>query len=186
MTNSGGLIRIAGEFVAGCALFLLYRGCRDAKGDERRWAVFAAAAAAGVVALGALRLADPFGLVFFVVLIPSLALSSGGLSRLLATPTAVFMGEASYSLYMTHSAVLKAFDRVLPSAKYAGRSLAARSGVLALELTLVILIASLTYLFIERPAREMLRRRVDARLNPRSGLLFGLARAATAVGGKLG
>ncbi|APR87985.1 Acyltransferase [Minicystis rosea] len=159
----GGPVRIAGEFVAGCALFLFHREVQGSAAGARTAAFATAFAVLGIVALIMVRRADPFALIFFAVLIVALALSPHGLAKPLSAPLVIFFGEASYSLYMTHVIVLRVLKVVFPMSRFAERSLAVRAGVLGGYLALIFAAAALTYVAVERPAREWLRRRIDGR-----------------------
>jgi peptidoglycan/LPS O-acetylase OafA/YrhL len=100
---------------------------------------------------------------FFPVLVGSLALSRRGLSRLLATGPFVHGGRISYSLYLVHVPIFEIFwtemgwhQRLAP-----GSGLAA---ILTPQLLLAALVAAhLAYTFVEEPSRRWLRDRGPGR-----------------------
>lgn len=80
-------------------------------------------------------------------------------TRLLSTSAILFLGEISYSLYMTHGIVDKLLKIVLPPEHFAASPLLSRLGILAVYWAAVALAALLCYFIIERPSRTWLKRR---------------------------
>jgi peptidoglycan/LPS O-acetylase OafA/YrhL len=76
-------------------------------------------------------------------------------SRLLNTPAAIALGDASYSIYLVHLGVLLA---VAWLTGLAGRGLLFDSIRLVAVVTAIIALSMLVYRFYEAPAREWLRR----------------------------
>ena len=76
-------------------------------------------------------------------------------SRLLNTPAAITLGDASYSIYLVHLAVLLAVAWLTGSA---GRGLVFDSMRLVVVVAAIIVLSMLVYRFYEAPAREWLRR----------------------------
>ena len=97
----------------------------------------------------------------FAVLIFSLAYASGPLSSILSSRRAVFWGEASYALYMTHGVIERVGSTVCPMESFAHASLAVRASALAGYAVVVPSVAAATYLIIERPARDGIRSALD-------------------------
>jgi peptidoglycan/LPS O-acetylase OafA/YrhL len=96
------------------------------------------------VSVSYLKFAD--GGVFFGLLIFSLASGAGIFARILSTPAFVFLGEISYSAYMTHLVLISAYQNhrdVVPSLPF------------LLFLSGLFVLCSATYFLIERPARGM-------------------------------
>jgi peptidoglycan/LPS O-acetylase OafA/YrhL len=76
-------------------------------------------------------------------------------SRLLNTPAAIALGDASYSIYLVHLGVLLAVAWLTGSA---GRGLLFDTIRLVVVVTAIIALSMLVYRFYEAPAREWLRR----------------------------
>jgi peptidoglycan/LPS O-acetylase OafA/YrhL len=88
-------------------------------------------------------------------------------SRMLATPSLIVLGDASYSIYLLHSWTLRLFIRPAPVFDLAWGLDTALRITCGIGLTLVTAYA--TYRLIEVPARTWLRRKLGALI----GLVFG-------------
>jgi peptidoglycan/LPS O-acetylase OafA/YrhL len=77
-----------------------------------------------------------------------------GLTGVLNTKPLLALGEASYSIYLTHEIVLVTVDKLLPGP----HSLAADLVKLAAEVGIIFTVALLLYRFYEVPSRKWLRR----------------------------
>lgn len=157
--------RIAGGFLAGAATCLAVRRIPRTPRVER------AAAAAAVLVVAEMLVAmgwgwwrghgrDEYGgvlVVLFPVLVGALALSTRGISRVLASAPLVHGGRISYSLYLVHVPLLEIFWTGMQStARLAPGS--ALGEALVPQLPLVaLLLAHLAYRFVEEPARRWLR-----------------------------
>lgn len=110
------------------------------------------------------RFATDAGVLLAVALL-ILGLSSGAgiVSRLLSVRAGIFLGEISYSIYLVHGIVLRLVKIILPTQRFVTSPLPVRTGILALDLSGVLLAAVLLYFLIERPARTWLRRKFDRR-----------------------
>ncbi len=163
MTSNFGALRILPSFALGVALYLVVRS-RPAPA----WAAWpmALAGLAVVIATTSLRL-DP------VFAWPGLALVIWGLAEaarhgqegLMGSKTAVWLGEISYGVYMTHLFVDIVWFRLMGFAGVTAASaepvrLAAWWGVMAATLA----VSAFAFHLIEKPARQRLRRFGDARL----------------------
>jgi peptidoglycan/LPS O-acetylase OafA/YrhL len=103
----------------------------------------------------ALRLSHPL----FGLLIYTLAWQRGPVARLLSIPLVVLLGEASYALYMYHYPVWAYFQQLWSKLLHLPVGLAFNATYLV-----VVLVASLlVYRLIERPARQWVTGRIDAR-----------------------
>lgn len=164
------VLRIAGGFVAGSLTCLAVRRFRPTPWVDRLATATVVLSAAGIVAgvwvLPRLSSASGSGwavVALFPVLVGALALSTRGPSRLLASRAAVHGGRISYSLYLVHVPVFE----VLWTAMAHGRLL--RPGgalfriVVPAAVVVVVLLAHLSYRFIEEPARLALRARGPGR-----------------------
>jgi peptidoglycan/LPS O-acetylase OafA/YrhL len=154
----------AHEFLMGIAVCLWLR--EEQKGERKEW--MRGPTAVGLAALGLLSLAAfrgpiPFmpALVgihspLFALLIYGLAKQRGWIARLLSTPAFVFLGEISYSLYLTHLTVwlnMDGFNRE----HFFLRQSSMLNFLFCLTLSLVL--AAALYKGIEEPYRRAFRNR---------------------------
>lgn len=156
--DASALVRIAGAFVMGaflCRCFTL----RPAAGT--RWDAVAVISLAAVAAT--LVLVQPHGAArlvvvpFFGALIYALARARGILARALGSTPMVFLGEASYALYMTHGLIAEAGARLAPLGSFADATTAIRSAAVIGYVVALLGVAILTYLAVEQPTRRGLR-----------------------------
>lgn len=150
-TFQWGALRIVPCFAYGCALYLLHRrGIRHA-------GLVAGVGAVGVVLAASLGLPDPVT----VLAAGAMILGLGGISNEqagpLASPTGVYLGEISYSVYMVNAPVLLVGTNV--AARLVGESADGKLPVWAvLAIVLMIpVVAAATYHLVEYPARRWLR-----------------------------
>jgi len=149
-----GFVRIVPAFLFGAALYRL--GATTSL--PRRAALFGATVAAvWIVAAASLGLSDAIIWPAFGLLIFSLAEASKTEPRgVLGAAWLVYLGEASYSVYMTHLPVdiayFQALDRIAP-ALTGPAAWAAWVGVFAATLATSIA----TYHLVEKPARNWMR-----------------------------
>jgi peptidoglycan/LPS O-acetylase OafA/YrhL len=146
------LLRVTAEFVGGYFLFQIYR---------RGWKCPLPPGISGALALLICAVCTYFdatraySLPFFALLIWGLAVNTEGW---LAGPLAVYWGQVSYSLYMTHGLCQIFLNRALPAGHFVTSSFAIRAGLVALYLFLIVVAAVLTYHYVETPARHWLNR----------------------------
>jgi len=151
------LVRISAEFTAGGFLARLYPLVRSGRG----WGLLALGSTIAVPCL--LYFTPPRvssqALVFpFAGIVIGLSLGRGLLGAFLALPSVVFLGEVSYSLYMTHAVILMFGVKIVSMETHRTSGLATR-GLILLGYTIVVLAAAIgTYVLVERPARTRLRR----------------------------
>lgn len=98
-------------------------------------------------------------LALFFVVVWSLGLS-GSRPRLLQARPLVFLGDISYSLYMTHALVLAVLAHLQVSSVLQAASLPVRAAILAAMFVAIFLAALGCHFAVERPARGWVRRRV--------------------------
>jgi peptidoglycan/LPS O-acetylase OafA/YrhL len=104
-TTDYGVLRIGGEFATGC---LLQRAYVAGFARNAPWAVIAPLSVVGAGL--ALLLESAAAMVFcFAVLVYALAHQRGALATFLSTRPIVFLGEASYAIYILHFVVLRYF-----------------------------------------------------------------------------
>ena len=150
-----GFIRIIPAFLLGAALYQLGKTVPL----PRPLALGGVAAAVGwIIAASTLRLSDAAIWPAFGLLIFSLAEASKTSSRgIMSAAWLVYLGEVSYSVYMTHLPVdiayFHALDRLAPRIAGAAAWIAWVGVFLA---TLVVSMA--TYHLVERPARNWMRK----------------------------
>jgi peptidoglycan/LPS O-acetylase OafA/YrhL len=80
-------------------------------------------------------------------------------SRLLAWSPVVFLGDISYSIYLTHGIVQRVLKIVLPAEKFAASSPVVRAGILLAYVAALFALSLCVHYGVERPARNWLRRR---------------------------
>jgi len=146
-----GVVRVFGEFTTGCWLERAW-----AAGFARRapWPLVALAAVGAAVAFAVLPLA-PAMVACFAVLVYALADQRGILSKLLSSRPLLFLGEASYAIYMMHWPVMRVLGRFVAPA----RTLAELRTVIALYLAAILAAALAVHLAFEDPVRRRLRGR---------------------------
>lgn len=168
------VIRLA-EFCAGILtgrIFFALQGMETWRDRRGQWFYLPAIAVTLLVASQAHRI--PYPLVHNGLLLPvyacmilGLALSGGGLARWLSTEGAVFLGNASYSMYILHVPIFAwlniCWRRVL--------GLDATGPVWqAVYFASVVLVSSLVYKAVEEPMHYWLKRNLTQRLSPESNL----------------
>ena len=93
------------------------------------------------------------------LLLLGLSRADGIVSRLLAWSPIVFLGDISYSIYLSHGVVQRILKIILPADKFAASPLAVRVGVLLTFVLALFALSLCVYFTVERPARNWLRRR---------------------------
>lgn len=156
MTAQIGLLRIAPSFFMGVALYVFARSCAA----PALWAWPIATVSLAWIAL-VIALQAWLGLVWlgFAGLIYGLAeIARHGRGGWLDARAAVFLGAASYALYMTHLPVDIVYFHALEQLGVdAGAPLIVRAGALLGVFALCIGAACAAYLVIEKPARDWVR-----------------------------
>jgi len=151
------LICVVPTFFAGATVERLTRHY-PRKGPWERWL-----SAGLVVALLAVCYApiEPVVVISILLFLFGLVATLGRIGhRLWSLAPAVYLGEVSYSLYMTHTLAQKFVVRLLPASRYADAPTLLKAGVLFAYLTLIIGCCLGSYYLIERPARLWVRRRM--------------------------
>ncbi len=153
-----GILRISGEFLSGCGIFLLMRSGVAARLPS--WSVFVSIALLGAAL--AFQITDPFAVFLFALLILTLVANPRTWpARFLATPVMVGLGEGSYSLYMVNQRIILWVNHVWPYGRAAAHSALFR-GAAALGLAgSIVLVAWFTYRFVEQPGRRYARSYID-------------------------
>jgi len=153
-----GLLRISGEFLSGCGIFVLVR-----LGVAARLPSWSASAVLLILAaMIAYRVADPWAPCAFSALILALVANPRSLlARALATPVMVTLGELSYSLYMVNQRVILWINRVVPYSRATNHPPLFRFLMASTLFLGIVLLAWLMHAFAERPLREYARRFID-------------------------
>jgi peptidoglycan/LPS O-acetylase OafA/YrhL len=144
------LLRVGSEFTAGCFLFQIYR--RGWKCPLPPW-VSGLLSVTICAACTKFDVPRAFCLPFLALLIWGLATHSRGW---LSGPVAVYLGQVSYALYMTHGLCEIFLNRGLPAEHFVSSSVAVRAGIVAAYFGLIAVSATLTYHCVEIPARRWL------------------------------
>jgi peptidoglycan/LPS O-acetylase OafA/YrhL len=153
------LWRICFEFPAGC---LLYRLSRNAAVASRQWvplALLGAAVTGAVLAFG-----TAWRDLAVVVLLWSIVWACGDrrgniVSRCLEARPLLWLGEISYSVYMVQALVQGTVGRVL-AALQPHLPMPMRYALVPFAVGCVIIAGAVVHAWIERPARNALRRRL--------------------------
>jgi peptidoglycan/LPS O-acetylase OafA/YrhL len=146
------LIRIVVEFTIGCCLYNLYR---QQAGQHWPWAVVVVGVVAFLVAGFYTGLSDFMGLPLLALGLYGLVFLQGRLARVLTHPVVIYLGEISYSLYMTHGLVLLGFPFVIRLLLGPQPLSAAQSIICFITMTFVALaVASLSFYSLEKPFRR--------------------------------
>jgi peptidoglycan/LPS O-acetylase OafA/YrhL len=90
-------------------------------------------------------------------LILGLSRTTGVISQLLAWTPIFFLGEISYSIYLTHAITQRVLKIALPVEKFAASSLPMRAGVAFFFFACLLGIALCVYYAVEKPTRKKLR-----------------------------
>ena len=146
------LVLVVPTFLAGAAAFALLRG-RTGTGPRRLPEVL-------VLALGAACFVPSGDAVAAVLLcgcfalIVALVRCGPGAARVWTAGPVVFLGEVSYSLYMTHTLAQKVLYRLLPAGRFESADVATKVGVVLAYVALVVVCCLATYYLVERPCRR--------------------------------
>ncbi|MFI7579544.1 acyltransferase family protein [Kocuria kalidii] len=158
--------RISIEFTAGT---LIYAGWRHlGTGKQGPWWDWAAGASflAILVVIYWTNAGSAFVLAavpFIGVFVLSCAGATGLVGRFLGSRLMVWGGKISYSVYMTHFVLLMVFGKLLPWEAFVDGSLVARVGILGGYYVAVIIAGAVGYYLVEEPARQAIRKIVEAK-----------------------
>jgi peptidoglycan/LPS O-acetylase OafA/YrhL len=157
------MLRLAAEFCAGLLALRVYQR------RPRLLGRLALPLTAGVVVVvltlpdvhHGYWLAPALGLLVLCV-----ALDVGPLARLLARPSFVFWGEASYCLYMTHVLLMPGLHALVSPSDVEARHVFLRLAVLGLYAAVLAAAAVLLHRYVEVPARHRLRSKQPGSTTP--------------------
>jgi peptidoglycan/LPS O-acetylase OafA/YrhL len=146
---------------------MLYRVYQFDWGKNLAWSAFAIAAFGAAV--GVSYLVEPVSLApapLLGLLVLALARVRGPIAWFFSSRVMIFLGEASYTLYMTHEVVRMYMFKVLGPNRFEHASLATRLGVIAIWITVIFGVMAFTFFLVETPAREVMRKIVGRRRKP--------------------
>lgn len=89
---------------------------------------------------------------FFLLFIVLLANNKGLISKLLSFPILILLGEASYSLYILQKPIHGLYDKLIVP-----RLPLSETSHFYIFLVILILVSILSYLYLEKPARKIIR-----------------------------
>ncbi len=160
----GALWRVSLEFIAGSALFGIYRRESRITGWCQKYAtavflcllicVFTLALVPGKI----MHLLRFIPCLFLPVLLLGLTGKESAFARLLSTPLALFFGRISYAVYMCHAVMHRLIYATLPAEQFATSPLTVRLFLLLANLALITGVATGAYYLVELPARNLMRR----------------------------
>jgi peptidoglycan/LPS O-acetylase OafA/YrhL len=156
--SAGPLLRISGEFLAGCLLWVLWRRLKEADAWRFNWITLPSVVTAIVLA----NVIGWYSIPAFGLVVLALALDDGIGARVFGCGPMVYCGKVSYSIYIMHSAIISICHVALPLSKYQDRSRPERYGVLLLYLLCIAAAGMLTYHFVEEPMRRWMRDRIGS------------------------
>ena len=153
------LILVVPTFFAGAAVCRLGRRPPSASQAGARWvADLIAVAVPACCFVRPPDAAHALLVCLFLGLIAALAQVRGDRHPLWTSRPAVFVGEVSYSLYMSHTLAQKILYKLLPVARFEDGGIPVKVGILALYAGLITVSCLATYYLVEWPCREWFRR----------------------------
>ncbi|GGF00844.1 acyltransferase [Mycetocola zhadangensis] len=158
------VVRILGEFMAGAVLYYALAKVSDSKRTEKlaqgvTWAavVIFFALAVAIELIGRPQ-AGALLIPVLLVLIGGLALSQGGLSRLLANRVMVLGGMISYSVYLVHMPLIEIFWWLQQKVGLlAPGTIGSKLGFLLIPVV-VVACGYVLWRYLEEPSRRAMRR----------------------------
>ena len=156
--DSLGILRIVPEFLYGVGLYYLGQRWMPSR---RLSAISALVATGGLLGLMQLGVDDRIIVAASGPFILSLALlAKAGVRTVLSHPTILFAGEASFALYLVHIPILMVWRNAVQAVSDVPGDY--RMGVVELAslLALTLVAAAAIHVFVERPGRGWLRRRM--------------------------
>ncbi len=177
--GSYGLLRIAGEFTAGCLLYNLYvaqwgQQPRHKWGQQWQLGLLTTIAWAAAIIGSALLVthgakdnptdeSKTFQLYIlwltplYAFAIYALSWQRGAIAKLFNSRLMIAGGHRSYALYLTHFIVLIILRRVVPVEFAVGGNIVVRVSLLLGYIAAMSVVAMVTYWLIEEPGRQMMK-----------------------------
>jgi peptidoglycan/LPS O-acetylase OafA/YrhL len=160
------------DFIVGMALGLLvlrggvtWGGLRNWRDRQFNWAIGVVATLFVVVLLltavaglngGEINRMAVLALPFFAVMIVLLAAGRGGIARAMASPGMLWLGEISYGIYIVHAPIWLLLSGFAVAAFHVQTT---NLALLLAYVLLTVVVAGLSFTYLERPARRYIRDR---------------------------
>lgn len=93
----------------------------------------------------------------FIVIILSLAFLQDSCSQYWQSKPLIFLGQTSYSLYMSHTLAQKLCYGLIPPQRFAESDIFIKAGIVGLYLIAIALFWIATYFLVEKPSRRYFR-----------------------------
>ena len=156
-SNEYAVLNCVAEFTIGLVLY--YWVSLGRFGGERGLTFAQLAVVGGIVLVIGSGAPDILVVPLFALLIVVCRGDRGWLGRLLSRPSFLWLGGISYSLYISHYLFIRLFnapwESVIPGALPDGSL--AQLALVAVEFTLILAFAHISYVLVEDPARRRLR-----------------------------
>ncbi|MGD0632424.1 MAG: acyltransferase [Terracidiphilus sp.] len=154
-------VRMISCFVTGIAIFRLWALAAESAAKSAGW--IAAISAAGILIMCSLSHGGILVDFLFATLLYGLAFQRGIVNQMLASSVAVFLGEISFPLYLTHVVPLLWLWYFIPT-YLASYSTLQKSAILVGWFAGCILVATLLHYYVEKPFHAMGRRWAGERI----------------------
>jgi peptidoglycan/LPS O-acetylase OafA/YrhL len=160
-----GLAVVLPTVVGGIALAILYPP-ETSKANQPLWAEICLLAILALpFAIGKSPIQSAIYIVLFFTLVAILGSNGHFSTAFWRSPPLIYLGEISYSLYMTHAISITLITRFFPFATLQAKPFFFRSGFLLVCLVVILGIAIGVYYAAERPLRILSRRLVKLGVN---------------------
>ena len=154
------LVLVVPTFFTGAAIWWTFRATTSGRRPPRVAPELCAAAVAVGCYLPVPELGTAAIVTGMVAGIAALARLGPDCHRAWGVRPVVFLGEVSYSLYMSHTLAQKVLSKLLPAGRFESSPPALKVAVVAVYAAGIALACLATYFLVERPARRVLRRAV--------------------------
>ncbi len=152
------LILVVPTFFTGAAIWWTFRATTSGRLPPRITPELCAVTAAAGCYLPVPVLGTAMVVTGIVAGIAALARLGPGCNRAWRARPLVFLGDLSYSLYLSHTLAQKVLVKLLPAAQFESSSPTLKAAVAVAYLAAITLACFGTYYLVERPSRRALRR----------------------------
>lgn len=149
------LLRCVSEFILGLAVYRAYASGRFSNVFARDSVVLAISAV--IVTIVLLNLGDLFAMLLFPALILALSLNSGWVGTLMSSRIPYFLGTISFSLYLVTDPFRWPLQHLVKTLHPAPLHPLLAMALAAVFTLLMIVPATISYMLIEKPSRNLLR-----------------------------
>lgn len=162
------LVLVIPTFFAGAAIYWVLRNQQRSKSFEiwRRLPELLVVVAVTACFFPSPAVATVVLLCCFFTTILALAWNGKTCHAIWTNQPAVFLGQVSYSLYMTHTLAQKILYRLLPVAQFEGTDTITKSRVLLIYIGVIVVCCLMTYYLVENPCRRAIRKIVPSNARP--------------------